>query len=225
MGAVGGARRRWRHGDPAPERAGARRRATLPRCPRCLSLFGLAEGDDVQPVRDAALLGDGGADVNVFRAMPVIVQHRLAVIYAVLPFGNHRPGLAFGAVVQAWVAALDGDRRTPLLLICRSGERALRAAGWAEDAPIVVVQKASWPGEEKIVRGTLADIKRRCQDEKIGSQAMIIASPLRNRMARSKTLVCISFFLTEGNAVTVEVVVSFMVNLLFLKFEIFSKYE
>jgi len=55
---------------------------------------------------------------------------------------------------------------------------ALRAAGWADDAPILVVQKASWPGEEKIVRGTLADIKRRCQDEKIGSQAMIIASPV-----------------------------------------------
>ncbi len=54
---------------------------------------------------------------------------------------------------------------------------ALRAAGWAEDAPILVVQKASWPGEEKIVRGTLADIKRRCQAEKIGSQAMIVASP------------------------------------------------
>lgn len=56
-------------------------------------------------------------------------------------------------------------------------QRALRAAGWPEDAPIVVVQKASWPHEEKIVRGTLADIKRRCQDEKIGAQAMIIASP------------------------------------------------
>ncbi len=54
---------------------------------------------------------------------------------------------------------------------------ALRAAGWAEDSPILVVQKASWPGEEKIVRGTLADIKRRCQAEKIASQAMIIASP------------------------------------------------
>jgi precorrin-4/cobalt-precorrin-4 C11-methyltransferase len=56
-------------------------------------------------------------------------------------------------------------------------QRALRAAGWAEDAPILVVQKASWPGEEKIVRGTLENIKRLCQDEKIGSQAMIIASP------------------------------------------------
>lgn len=56
-------------------------------------------------------------------------------------------------------------------------QAALRAAGWAEDAPILVVQKASWPGEEKIVRGTLADIKRRCQEQKIGSQAMIIASP------------------------------------------------
>ena len=54
---------------------------------------------------------------------------------------------------------------------------ALRAAGWREDAPILVVQKASWPGLEKIVRGTLADIKRKCQDERIGSQAMIVASP------------------------------------------------
>ena len=56
-------------------------------------------------------------------------------------------------------------------------QRALRAAGWAEDAPILVVQKASWPGEEKIIRGTLADIKQKCQAEKVGSQAMIIASP------------------------------------------------
>jgi precorrin-4/cobalt-precorrin-4 C11-methyltransferase len=54
---------------------------------------------------------------------------------------------------------------------------ALRAAGWAEDAPVLVVQKASWPGEEKIVRGTLADIKKKCQAEKIASQAMIVASP------------------------------------------------
>lgn len=56
-------------------------------------------------------------------------------------------------------------------------QKALRAAGWAEDAPILVVQKASWPGEEKIIRGTLADIKQKCQAEKVGSQAMIIASP------------------------------------------------
>lgn len=56
-------------------------------------------------------------------------------------------------------------------------QEALLAAGWDEDAPILVVQKASWPGEEKIVRGTLKDIKRKCQDEKIASQAMIVASP------------------------------------------------
>jgi precorrin-4/cobalt-precorrin-4 C11-methyltransferase len=54
---------------------------------------------------------------------------------------------------------------------------ALRAAGWAEDAPMLVVQKASWPGEEKIIRGTLADIKQKCQAAKVASQAMIVASP------------------------------------------------
>lgn len=56
-------------------------------------------------------------------------------------------------------------------------QAALRAAGWREDAPMLVVQKASWPGQEKIVRGTLADIKRKCQEAKIGNQAMIVASP------------------------------------------------
>ena len=56
-------------------------------------------------------------------------------------------------------------------------QNALRAAGWKDDAPMLVVQKASWPGQEKIVRGTLADIKQKCQAEKIGSQAMIVASP------------------------------------------------
>jgi len=56
-------------------------------------------------------------------------------------------------------------------------QKALRAAGWAEDAPILVVQKASWPGEEKIIRGTLADIKQKCQVEQVSSQAMIVASP------------------------------------------------
>ena len=54
---------------------------------------------------------------------------------------------------------------------------ALRAAGWAEDAPLLVVHKASWPGEEIIVRGTLADIRQKCREARIHSQAMIVASP------------------------------------------------
>lgn len=53
----------------------------------------------------------------------------------------------------------------------------LRAAGWPEDAPLLVVHKASWPGEEKIIRGTLADIRQRCREAGIVSQAMIVASP------------------------------------------------
>lgn len=54
---------------------------------------------------------------------------------------------------------------------------ALTAAGWSPDAPVVVVHKASWPGEEKIVRGTVATIQGLCRDAKIVSQSMIIASP------------------------------------------------
>jgi len=39
------------------------------------------------------------------------------------------------------------------------------------------VYKASWPDEEKIIRGTLANIQERCRAEKINAQAMIIISP------------------------------------------------
>ncbi len=53
----------------------------------------------------------------------------------------------------------------------------LLEAGWSQDAPVLVVHKASWPNEEKIIRGTLADIREKCRAEKINSQAMIIVSP------------------------------------------------
>ncbi len=53
----------------------------------------------------------------------------------------------------------------------------LLAAGWSKDSPILVVHKASWPGEEKLVRGTLDNIRDRCKAEKITSQAMVIISP------------------------------------------------
>lgn len=56
-------------------------------------------------------------------------------------------------------------------------QKSLLDAGWDKAAPILVVQKASWPDEEKIIRGTIEDIRDKCRAEKINSQAMIIASP------------------------------------------------
>jgi len=53
----------------------------------------------------------------------------------------------------------------------------LLAAGWDDDDAVLVVQKASWPGEEKIVRGTIGNIREKCRAEKIASQAMIVVSP------------------------------------------------
>ena len=54
---------------------------------------------------------------------------------------------------------------------------ALRSAGWSPSAPIAVVEKATWPGEERVLRGTLADIAERCVGAGIRRQAMILASP------------------------------------------------
>ncbi|MCF6202193.1 MAG: precorrin-4 C(11)-methyltransferase [Methylococcaceae bacterium] len=56
-------------------------------------------------------------------------------------------------------------------------QKALLNVGWDEESSILVVQKASWPNEEKIVRGTIKNIREKCRAEKINSQAMIIASP------------------------------------------------
>ncbi len=56
-------------------------------------------------------------------------------------------------------------------------QEGLLAAGWAGDAPVLVVQKAGWPGEERIVRGPLMEIRERCHAARITNQAMIIASP------------------------------------------------
>ncbi|MBK5970701.1 MULTISPECIES: precorrin-4 C(11)-methyltransferase [Thiorhodovibrio] len=53
----------------------------------------------------------------------------------------------------------------------------LRRAGWAEDAPVVVAHKVSWPDEERILRGTLADIAAECRAAGIDRQALILVSP------------------------------------------------
>ncbi|MEW6678751.1 MAG: precorrin-4 C(11)-methyltransferase [Pseudomonadota bacterium] len=63
------------------------------------------------------------------------------------------------------------------ITLLKTVQSELRAAGWREDAPVLVVHKASWPGEEITVRGTLADIREKCRAARVNSQAMIIASP------------------------------------------------
>lgn len=63
------------------------------------------------------------------------------------------------------------------ITLLKTIKKELLMAGWSEDSPMLVVQKASWPDEQKIVRGTLADIRERCLEEGITAQAMIVASP------------------------------------------------
>lgn len=63
------------------------------------------------------------------------------------------------------------------ITLLKTIRKELLMAGWSDNSPMLVVQKASWPNEEKIVRGTLADIRERCLAENITAQAMIVASP------------------------------------------------
>jgi precorrin-4/cobalt-precorrin-4 C11-methyltransferase len=62
---------------------------------------------------------------------------------------------------------------------------ALRRAGWPDSAPMVVVEKATWPGEERVLRGTLVDIAEQCRAAGIDRQAMILASPALGARARA----------------------------------------
>lgn len=52
----------------------------------------------------------------------------------------------------------------------------LLAGGYAPDTAVAVVEKASWP-DERIVRGTLADIAARVQVAGIRKTAMIVVGP------------------------------------------------
>lgn len=63
------------------------------------------------------------------------------------------------------------------ITLLKTVRKELLTAGWCDDCPVLVVQKASWPGEEKILRGTLTDIRQRCIEAGITAQAMIIVSP------------------------------------------------
>ncbi|KYZ76714.1 cobalt-precorrin-4 C(11)-methyltransferase [Anaerosporomusa subterranea] len=45
--------------------------------------------------------------------------------------------------------------------------------GYAEDTPVAVVQKASWP-EQKIIRGTISTIAKQMSEAGIGRTAMIV---------------------------------------------------
>ncbi|MBF0283808.1 MAG: precorrin-4 C(11)-methyltransferase [Magnetococcales bacterium] len=55
--------------------------------------------------------------------------------------------------------------------------RELAAAGWPDDAPAVVVYKASWPGEERILRGSLAEMPELCRQAGATGQGMILLGP------------------------------------------------
>ena len=63
----------------------------------------------------------------------------------------------------------------------------LRAAGWPEESPVLVVHKATWPAVEQIIQGTLATIAQQCAEARIESQSMIILSPTLNIEQGSKT--------------------------------------
>ena len=52
----------------------------------------------------------------------------------------------------------------------------LLTGGYPVDTPIAVVERASWP-DERIVRGTLADIAARVADSGIRKTAMIVVGP------------------------------------------------
>lgn len=50
----------------------------------------------------------------------------------------------------------------------------LRSAGWSEDTPVAVVQRATWP-DQLIIRTTLANLEQDMRSNGIRSHAMILA--------------------------------------------------
>lgn len=57
--------------------------------------------------------------------------------------------------------------------------RELTGAGYPEDTPVAVAYRVGWP-EEKIIRGTLADIAAKVRDAKINRQALVMVGEAMN---------------------------------------------
>lgn len=74
------------------------------------------------------------------------------------------------------LVALAGHRATMMILLSASMIEEvvadLRAGGYPETTPAAVVEKASWP-EERIIRGTLADIAGRMRAAGVSKTAII----------------------------------------------------
>ena len=62
--------------------------------------------------------------------------------------------------------------------------RELRAAGYERETPVAVVYRVGWP-EEKVIRGTLADIAAKVRDSKINRQALVMVGEAMNPDLRS----------------------------------------
>ncbi len=48
---------------------------------------------------------------------------------------------------------------------------------YGEDCPVIVVYRATWP-DEKVIRGTLSDIRQKVREEKITRTALILVGPV-----------------------------------------------
>lgn len=56
-------------------------------------------------------------------------------------------------------------------------QETLLGAAWEDDAAVLMVNKSNYSNEEKIIRGTLTDIKEKCVAAKISGQVTVIVSP------------------------------------------------
>ena len=56
----------------------------------------------------------------------------------------------------------------------KENHKELQAAGWADNTPVAVVQRASWP-DQKIVRTTLSELDEAMRVNGIRKHAMILA--------------------------------------------------
>jgi precorrin-4/cobalt-precorrin-4 C11-methyltransferase len=79
------------------------------------------------------------------------------------------------------LAALAAHRASLCLFLsiglARKVTSELTEAGWPPDSPVLVVRKASWPQEEKILRTSIRRLHDDCRAAGIRSQAMIVISP------------------------------------------------
>ena len=135
------------------------------------------EGVDVEIVPGVSSLGAGAAAIGQELTIPGITQSVVVTrISGRTPVPESESIASFAAHGSTMVIFLSVGMMEDVA-------RELQRGGYASQTPVIVVERASWP-EQRLIRGTIADIAAKVKEAGITKTALIYVGPALDASVR-----------------------------------------